>query len=79
VDGLQQLGGLDRKCVCQLHDIQKPEVAFAAFYTANVVAVKTGEFGKLFLRKFLCQPQLADTLAEQRSRVQGTHVTMIAA
>ena len=61
----------------KMHEVYKTEVALAAFDATGVVAVEIGAFGQLFLRQAVCQPQLADTLAKQQSRVWGTHVTMI--
>ncbi len=58
----------------KLNDVHETEIAFAAFDAADIIAVKIGSLGQLFLGEALSHPQFADAFTEQDAGVLGTHV-----
>jgi hypothetical protein len=60
--------------MCQFDDVEQRNIPFAALDAANVVSVQTSEFGELLLGKSELQPQFADTIAKENSRVTPSHL-----
>ncbi len=54
-----KFGGSDVQATRQLDDVEQADVSFAAFHSADIVAVQIGLFRQLLLRQPLLKPKLA--------------------
>jgi len=60
----KKFGGRNAEAARYRYDIQKTDIAFAALYAADVIAMEMREFCQFFLRKAALQPESADFTAK---------------
>ncbi len=58
----------------QLEDIEQGDVPFSTLDAPDVVSVQAGYFGEFFLGHSAIQPQFADAVAKEDSRVTSSHL-----
>jgi hypothetical protein len=75
----EEVFGGHRKSLCQLHNILQSDVPFASLYPPDIVTMKSGAFGKLFLRVAPFVAKSAQRHAQLRLNGTSGHIPILEA
>lgn len=72
-DSVKEVHRLHAQRMRQFDNVQQGDIAFPALDAAHIVPVEFGKLSETLLRESTLLPQLADTLAEDCSRIGTSH------